>query len=72
MEVELAFTDSGTMITCCLTPIALPERLMAGTKSSICCGRDRPFDKLAASPDFITVWLMLEKSKEVLVKLLTT
>ena len=32
-----------------LTPIALSETLMNETKSSICCGRDRLFDKLDAS-----------------------
>ena len=51
MEVELAFTDIGTMIPSCLTPVALSESLTVEIAISVCCGRDPPFDKLDISSD---------------------
>ena len=57
MEFEIVFTDSGTVIPCSLTPIALSERLMYKTASGICSGTDRLFEKLDAFPDLLELWL---------------
>ena len=49
MKAELVFTDSETIIPCCLTFKVLSERLTDYTKIGVCYGRDRLFNRLDAS-----------------------
>ena len=53
MKVELVFTDSETIIPCCLTSKVLSERLTDYTKIDVCYGRDGLFNRLDASANSV-------------------